>query len=362
MAASLLLAAGPAALARIQREGLHAGLISSMRAASGGPKGLMLLALDRYLLAEFFPQSTQPVDVLGTSIGAWRMACYAQADPLAALARFEAFYLDQRYSAKPDREEITRECARLLAGILGEQGVVEIAANPRFRLHVIAARARGGAASENRQRLLGSMALLAASNMLSARAPFWFFDRVLFRHAQGAFPWHDSLPLSANAELHAGNIRDALMATAAIPLVLSGVRNITGAPEGIYRDGGLTDYHLAVPSAPQPGITLFPQFFPRVVPAWFDKSLSWRVPRPQDFADVLLLAPSQAFIASLPHGRIPDRQDFAAFRPDERLKYWRTVLAETQRLADELHEVLTTGRVLEVIKPLQFAAYGRVPH
>lgn len=362
MSSSLVLAAGRRALARLQEQELSPRLVHGMLAASGGPKGLMLVQLDRYLTGEFLARSDQPVDLLGTSVGAWRMACYAQALPTEALDRFEHFYSSQHYSPRPTRDEITAEVRRVLDGILGATGAAGIAANPRYRLHVIAARALGGAASDTRARLLAAMGLLAASNLFTARAPYWWFERVLFRHAEGGFPWHESLPLAATPTLTADNVFPALMATGSIPLVVNGIRDIPGAPAGLYRDGGLTDYHLSVPLAEREGIVLYPHFFPRVVPGWFDKALGWRVPDAAHFDDVLLLAPSREFIATLPNGRIPDRKDFTAFSPAERARNWAQVLSATRRLADDFHDLVSTGRWRAALRPLAFGRGGDIDH
>lgn len=359
---SLVLAAGRRAFVRLQEHGLTPALVHSMLAASGGPKGLMLVQLDRYLTGEFLALSTQPIDLLGTSVGAWRMACYAQSAPLAALDRFERFYSSQHYSARPTREEITDEVQRMLTGILGVTGAAEIVVNPRYRLHVIAARALGGAASDSKARLLAAMGLLAASNVFSRRAPYWWFERVMFKHGEGGFPWHTSLPLAATPDFTADNVFPALMATGSIPLVVNGIRDIPGAPAGTYRDGGLTDYHLTVPLAEKEGIVLYPHFFPKVVPGWFDKALGWRIPDVTHFDDVLLVTPSREFIASLPNGRIPDRRDFMEFSPDERARNWQQVASATRRMVDELHDLLSTERWRTVLRPLAFGRGGDIAH
>lgn len=362
MTSTLVLAAGSRAFARLQEHGLRPDLVHGMLAASGGPKGLMLLELDRYLTTEFFPRSSQPVDVLGTSIGAWRLLNYTQADPAAAMERFRHFYFSQTYPVKPTRDDVSAEAGRVLAGMLGGEGAREIAENPRFRLHVIAARGKGGAASEDKTRLMSAMGLLALGNLVTPAAPFWWFERVMFRHREGAFPWHDSLPLAATAALTADNVFPALLATGSIPLVLNGIRDIPGAPEGVYRDGGLTDYHLAVPLAPREGIVLYPHFFPRVVPGWFDKALRWRVPDVAHFDDVLLVSPSREFIAGLPYGRIPDRNDFVRLMPGERVRYWQAVLEATRQMVDEFHELISTDRWRTVLRPLDFGSGGTVRH
>lgn len=359
---SVLLAAGAKAYSRIMDEGLKPESVKAMLAASGGPKGLMLFGLDRYLLGEFFKDSTAPVDLLGTSIGAWRMACYAQNDPLAALERFVDVYMSQTYPEGATRLDVTKECERLLDGILDKSGAAEIAHNHRFRFHTIAGKSKGWAAREHGALLGPAMVTLALSNAISKRAPFWFFDRVMFKQASSQFPWHSRLPLAANVDLTPENVRGALMATASIPLVLTGVTDIKGAPDGVYRDGGMTDYHLSMPMSDVDGVVLYPHFFPRVVPGWFDKSLSWRIPNADDFSHVLVLSPSQEFINSLPYSRIPDRKDFMKLNPQDRVAYWKKVLQENQRMVDELHDLLSSGRIRHVIKPLKFEKYGQITH
>jgi hypothetical protein len=54
---ALRIYAGPRALARIRERGLVPSDVRVIPAAAGGPKGLMLLALDRFLFGEWLPQS-----------------------------------------------------------------------------------------------------------------------------------------------------------------------------------------------------------------------------------------------------------------------------------------------------------------
>jgi hypothetical protein len=80
-------------------------------------------------------------------------------------------------------------------------------------------------------------------------------------------------------KLTAENLRSAALATGSLPYFVSGVKNIPGAPPGIYRDGGIIDYQLNQDYAPgTDGMTLFFHYQERIVPGWFDKLLSWRAP------------------------------------------------------------------------------------
>ena len=61
--------------------------------------------------------------LIGSSIGSWRFACYAQADPLSAIERFEQAYLEQSYSDAPDIHEITAKTREILDVVLGEMAL-----------------------------------------------------------------------------------------------------------------------------------------------------------------------------------------------------------------------------------------------
>ena len=71
---ALTIHAGAAALKRLRERGLHAADVRVIPGAAGGPKGLILNPLDRYLFGEWLGRSTQTVHLLGASIGAWRLA------------------------------------------------------------------------------------------------------------------------------------------------------------------------------------------------------------------------------------------------------------------------------------------------
>jgi hypothetical protein len=91
------------------------------------------------------------------------------------------------------------------------------------------------------------------------------------------------------------------------------------------------------------------------VPGWFDKGLPWRRARgpahARRFRRALLVAPSAAFVARLPGGKIPDRRDFYALPPAERVRRWQRVVDESERLGDELRALAESGRVADAARP-----------
>lgn len=345
--------AGPGAWRDIKQRGFSEERIGTIAGASGGPKWLVLSQLDRVLIEHILPKLPGPVHLLGSSIGAWRFACYAQSNPLAALERFEHAYLEQSYSARPGLAEVTRKSREILVEMLGDAGATEIVGHPKLRTHILAARSRLLTASDVKPLLWSGLACAALANTMSRRTLGAFFARSLFYDPRDLPPFYNAtgFPLE-RVPLTKDNVADAIVASGAIPTVLSGVRDIPGAPAGIYRDGGIIDYHLDLPLGEPDRLTLFPHFFDRLIPGWFDKGLRWRRHHPQHTDRTILVCPSPEFIARLPGGKVPDRSDFARMPQARRVAAWRAVVAACRELADDLGEVLENGRLAARLEPL----------
>lgn len=344
--------AGAEAYREIRTHGFDPARVQTLVGASGGAKWLVLSQLDRVLIRDFIGGRTAPLHLVGSSIGAWRFACYAQRDPLAALERFEQAYVEQRYSAQPTSREVSARSREILDVLLGADGVEEILAHPMLRTHVIAARCLGPTASAQRHVLLAGLGIAAAANALRRSWLGGFFVRTLFHDARERPPFRDPHGiLTEEVPLTPANLVESIVATGAIPLVLDPVRDVAGARAGIYRDGGIVDYHFDAELAEEGRMTLYPHFYGHVTPGWFDKHWPARRARPASLARVLLVYPSEEFVAALPHGRIPDRRDFARFDDASRLRYWREVIARCRSLGDELAEALD-GDLAARVEPL----------
>ncbi len=353
MPSTLTIRAGRGAYDAIRKHGFGAEQIGTIAGASGGAKWLVLSQLDRVVLRDVVPKLVGPVHLIGTSIGAWRFSCYGQTDPIAAIERFEESYIEQSYSADPDIHEISAKSREIIDIILGEHGVSEILNHPVLRTHVMTVRCRHLAASERRAILAPTLIVAAALNLISRKTLAVFFERALFYDARDLPPFFllDGYSIQ-RVPLSDANLEDAVVATGSIPLVLSGVRDIAGARTGVYRDGGVIDYHLDLPHSEPDRLTLFPHFFDRIVPGWFDKKLSWRKPSPQNVDRTILISPSASFVARLPNGKIPDRTDFTRYTPAERVRIWCEVVAACEELAEEFHEVLEKDQLAARLLPL----------
>lgn len=351
---ALTIRAGRRALQRLRDKPLSAEDVHVIPGAAGGPKALGISGLDKAIFGDWLPRVPQERSLIGSSIGSWRFAAIASSDdPRAQLARLAELYTMQRFAKGVSPAEVSRKSVLFLEELLGgrEQAILN---HPWYRLNIVVVRSLGMLAEDTRGRLgLGLMRAISA-NMVSRRHLGRFMERGIIHDARLKAPVAKLVDFpSHEVALTPDNLLSALLASASIPLVMSGVRNIPGAPEGVYRDGGLLDYHLDLPYQ-QPGVILYPHFTDRVVPGWFDKSLPWRRGDATRLQDVLLIAPSKAYLESLPDRKLPDRKDFERYAGDDagRERAWRHAIAESDRLGDEFMELVEHGRLAEVARPL----------
>jgi hypothetical protein len=351
MTSSLTLRAGPRALDIVRERGLRAEDVDVIPGASGGAKWLSIAGLDRYLFGEFLQRDRdRPMHLIGSSIGSWRMACLAQADPLAALARgHDGYIYGQRYTPRPSAREVTTVMTGILRSILGEKGGDEILSHPWARVHVITAMATGLASSAQRLAITTSMVIAAVANVVSRKSLGLQMKRHVFHSAGSDTPFIglSDLP-TVHLPLTRENLFAVLLASGAIPLVLEGVR-IPGRQGEVHWDGGVIDYHLDLDFGTGDGLVLYPHFYDHIVPGWFDKALGWRRGNPANFDRVLLIAPSRDFVAKLPGGKIPDRRDFHSMTETERMKRWQAVRDASEQLGDELRDLVVRGRIADRI-------------
>jgi len=338
--------AGPRARARLRERGFVASDVRVIPAAAGGPKGLALNALDRFIFGRWLREGAQPVHLIGASIGAWRMAVACLPDADAAFAQMADDYIGQDYPREPGRQPKARDVTRIFGAVidarLGGQADA-ILAHPSYRLHVVTSRGRHVMRREGRVRTpLGYLGAFA-SNLVSRRAMGGWLERVMFSDPREALPFalHDYR--TRQVGLDARNLAASILASCSIPFWLDAVHDIPGAPRGAYWDGGITDYHLHLDYAQMnEGLVLYPHFQTTVVPGWLDKALKHRHAATARLANVVLLTPDPQWVrAVMPNAKLPDRGDFKAYgdRIAERQRDWRRAVAESARLADEFAEL-----------------------
>jgi hypothetical protein len=341
--------AGPLALARIRAHGLRARDIAVVPAAAGGPKGLIFRALDGWLFGDWFPRAPRERLLIGSSIGAWRMAAACQRDPVRAFMRLGELYSGQRYtSTKPSQTQIDEVVQGLLSEFVrGHED--DIVNHPHYRLHLITGRGkRALAAPGHKYAEMRGFAAAALHNVASRDRLAHLMDRVVIGDRRADAPWlrepFDNFSTHF-AALTAANLASGLLASGTLPMLMKPVRDIAGAPPGHYWDGGIIDYNLALPytrlAQREPGaIVLYPHFSEHIVPGWLDKAMPWRRaargPNRGWLDNVLIVAPSRAFLAGLPRGKLIDRSDFKFYglNHDARILAWKQAMEEGERLRD----------------------------
>ncbi|GHD49736.1 hypothetical protein SAMN05216429_11292 [Marinobacter persicus] len=351
---SLTIRAGRRALERLQQKSLGPEDVHVIPGAAGGPKGLGISGLDQAIFGEWLPRVEQERALIGASVGSWRFAAAASSDnPVAQLRKLADMYTSQRFEKGMKAQEVTHSAIEFLDELLGGREDY-ILNHPWYRLNIMVIRSLGLLAEDTRGRLgLGLLGAVSA-NMLGRRHLGRFMERGIVRDPRGNTPVSGLTDFTSHQiDLTRDNLMPSLLASGSIPMILSGVADLPGGPEGVYRDGGLLDYHLDLPWQ-QPGIVLYPHFTDKIVPGWFDKALPWRRGDSTRVQDVLLLAPSPEYLATLPDGKLPDRKDFDRYAGDNasREKSWRRAIAESERMGDEFLELVETGRLLERVEPL----------
>jgi len=347
--------AGRKALAEIREQGLRPERVQIIAGAAGGPKWLALNGLDRAIFSSWMNDPGQPVFLIGSSIGAWRFAAIAQDMGSGAYDLFEKAYLNQHYSSWPSSSEVTEGSMKVMDAYLDLPAVQAILSHRFFRLNIITVKCSRPLNRGSRLSLAPVMLFIWLMNFMSRKSLGLLFSRTLIHDPRSEPPFFnmDGFPIQKVA-LTGRNLKAGLLASGSIPLVMDGVKDLSGASPGMYRDGGIIDYHLDIPFGSE-GIVLYPHYSDRIIPGWLDKMLPWRRPDPAHMENVVLVCPSRAFVSALPYGKIPDRDDFMRFRnhDEERIAYWKEVVVRGRVLGEEFLEMVATRRISDAVRPLE---------
>lgn len=350
---ALRIRAGTRAMARIREAGLSPGDVGIIPGAAGGPKALGIQGLDLALFGDWLLRAPRERSLIGASIGSWRFASACLPNPVEGIKRLGELYNEQSFAKGVTMAEVTRSCVKMLDDLFqgDDASVLE---SPYYRLNIMIVKNRGLMAVDHRGGLGLGLSSVIANNFIGRGRLSRHFERLIMHDSRlpppllalTDFP-SQCLPLAPS------NLRQALLASGSIPMVMQGVVDIPGVGPGTFRDGGLLDYHLDLPYSGD-DIVLYPHFTDKIVPGWFDKALPWRRGDLGRLQDVLLLSPSPDYLATLPAGKLPDRSDFKRFlgKDKDRQAYWRKAMAESERLGDEFLALVDSGRIGDRLLPL----------
>ena len=353
---ALRIYAGPKAMQHMAQNGLQPQDIGVVPGAAGGPKGLILGPLDRFIFGDWLAQSNHEVHLVGASIGAWRMATACLNDSLTAFKRLEHDYIHQHYELQPGQKRptadfVSERFGQSLQSFYGGR-VQEVLGHSRYKLHILTSRGRHVLGREHK--VATPLGYLGAflSNSIHRKAMGAWLERVVFSTPGAALPFGVNDYRTRQIPLSNDNFNPALQASCSIPFVLRSVRDIPGAPSGAYWDGGITDYHLHLNYPPaSKGLVLYPHFQKSVVPGWLDKTLKWRHKATPFLDNMVLLAPNPDWVKTLPNGKLPDRTDFVRYGTDlqARVQAWRAAASSSEQLAEEWQQWLETPDLSRVL-------------
>ncbi|MBW2940560.1 hypothetical protein [Zhongshania aquimaris] len=350
----LRILAGQTAFDHIRQHGLQQSDVSAIFGASGAAKWLAIYGLDRAIFSEWLTDVDHPIDVFGTSIGAFKLAAACRRDAAAALDNLATAYIEQSYPHGITADYIDQETKKILDLVLGGGGSEEILSHPQFRYHCGTVLARGllGRDTVSSQKIAMVKAFLLSG--LGRNANIGAMERVIFSdvRANGAVRASDRY-VTHYAPLSPQNLHRAVQASGSIPVIMAGVSDIAGGPLGTHRDGGLLDYHPLPGSLWQGGgIVLYPHFYTEAIAGWFDKYFSWRKTPASQLDKAVLLAPSEEFIASTDLGRIPDRRDFLRMQHDDakRKRLWQDSATRSLELGEEFLQLVQSGDIAQRVE------------
>jgi predicted acylesterase/phospholipase RssA len=357
MSQNLLFLAGENAYKKIRENGLSPDDIEVCVSASGAAKWLALYGLDKSVFGSWLNNRKSPAYFFGTSIGAWKFAAACQNNSSRAFDILADKYIAQRYGKKITKEDVSETAQNILDEFLPPDKINEILNHPYYRISFSAVRCRKQAGNENS--FVQSAALFKAAflNFVKREYLARYFERTFFMDKRDIPPFAsvNGFPIN-RVFLNNKNFKKALLASGSIPLVMKGVTEIDGAPNGVYRDGGMIDYHpvFNFNGKNKNKIVLYTHFYKELIPGWFDKKFSNRRAGRKDLKDVLLLSPSEEFVSSLPEKRIPDRKDFNRLsgQDEKRISMWTESKEKSLVLGKEFLDAVESGNIKNLVKKI----------
>jgi len=349
--------AGKRAYEIIQDGGFHLDRVTTYFAPATGPRWLVASGFDLTLLTKGLLGCVKATHLVGSSAGALRFAAWLQPEPEKSYRTLLESYIGTTYTRTDTPATVQASLLGIINSYIEDDALPFALASKKYRLAIITVRARNLVASELKRVQQLGLGIGFLLNAIKRSYIHYFAERVVFYNGPKPPPFclrpgFRGLYLPLN-EI---NFKYALVASGAIPLVVAGVRNIYGAPLVVFRDGGLIDYHLTHNyAATNDDIVLFFNHQERIIPGWLDKKLSYRLPRGDDLDNVLMIHPSHGFVAQLPGGKIPDRDDFAIYidDPSTRIKNWWSVVERARPLGEEFLELIESKKIKNVVEKIE---------
>ena len=348
--------AGSAIYEIIRDGGFSFDQVTTYVAPAVGPRWLIATGFDLTLMKEGILGAQSPVLLTGSSAGALRFAAWIQPEYEKSYRALMESYISMTFDRRDDPDSIQDAVFKVINSYIENDALPFALKNKRYRIAVTAARAKHLAASETTWLQSLGLGIAFVCNAIDRTMLDRFFERTVFYNGprpplfclNGAFSGKTVL-------LNEANFKYALLASSSVPLFMAGVWDVFSAPVGVYRDGGLVDYHLnQVYAAKENHITLLFHHQERLIPTWLDRKLKSRMPPDSGLSNLLLIYPNEDFIAKLPDGKVPDREDFVNYMedPKARIRNWRMAVEAAAPLGEQFMELVSSGRIRHAVEKL----------
>jgi len=353
---SIRIKAGRKAYELIRDGGFSFDRITAYFAPAAGPRWLLATGFDLTLLMAELLGRKKPIQLIGSSSGAWRFAAWLQPEAEKSYRTLMEAYIRMPFQRGDQASTVLKKMIDVVNAYIEDDALPFALAHKNYHLAVLTARSRHLVASETIWIQASGLFLCFLMNALSRSRLDQFMERVVFYN--GPKPPLFCLQRSFRGRfvpLNRTNFKHAVLASGAIPVVVGGVRDIYGAPRGVYRDGGLIDYHQSQDFAGKDDeVTLFFHYQERIVPGWFDKRLQYRKTPDVLLDHTIMVFPTEEFVGSLPLGKIPDREDFTAFidNPETRIQNWQDTVRYSAPLGEQFLELVESGKLRQMVERL----------
>ena len=135
---------------------------------------------DLALLKGGFLGRSNPVNLVGSSAGAFRFAAWLQPESMECYGKLLDAYINVRYSRKDTPATVLEKITDVINEYLEDDALPFALANKKYRLTIITARARGLVAFENIWLQKLGLATCYVFNYFSRNNIYRFADRVVF--------------------------------------------------------------------------------------------------------------------------------------------------------------------------------------
>ncbi|MEN6422958.1 MAG: hypothetical protein ABFD76_13530 [Smithella sp.] len=167
----------------IKDGGFNFDSVSTYFGPAVGPRWLVASGFDLTLLSEGFLGRLKPVQLVGSSAGAFRFAAWIQPEAIKSYHKLMNAYIEMKYTKQDTPETLLEKITGIVNEYLEDDALPFALANKKYRLVIITARARGLVAFQNAAIQKLGLATCFVLNYFSRNNIHKFAERVVFYNA-----------------------------------------------------------------------------------------------------------------------------------------------------------------------------------